>query len=125
MTTLTDLDALAPDPKPVKLAGREWLLPADIPIPLMLKVEQLAGEEITDELVRGLYTDVLELFQVHQPELSELPISLRQLLAAIPVVYYGAQPAGAGDADPPRKPKAAGTKSSSRPKATRSRSSRS
>jgi hypothetical protein len=123
MSNLTDLDVLLPEPKRVTLAGREYLLPADIPIPLVLRIEQLAGTEVTDTVIVELYNDALALFQVHQPDLKELPISAVQLLQLIPVVYYGAKPAG--DADPPRKPKAkraAGTRSTSRPKTTRSRS---
>lgn len=124
MTTLIDLDALLGEPIPVKLGGREWLLPADIPVPLVLKIEQLAGQDVTDDLVRGLYQDLLELFQVHQPDIESLPITATQALTAIPAIYYGATVGGGGadDAGPPRPKAKAGTKSSSRRKTTRSRS---
>jgi hypothetical protein len=119
MSTITDLDALAPEPIQVRLGGEIYLLPGDLPMPLMLRIEQLADQELSEQVIRSLYDDVLELFQTHQPEVTDLPIGLVQLMRAIPAIYGGATQ------DPPRpqRQRPAGTRSTSsaKPK-TRSRS---
>lgn len=122
MTKIVDLDALAPEPITVKLAGQQYRLPGDIPMPLMLRLEQAAGSEVSGDLLHDLYGDLLGLFQVHQPELTELPIGTTQIIRAIPAIYYGVEP------DPPKpakkpaaKRKSAGTRSTPRRSTTRSR----
>ena len=90
--TVIDLDALAPEPKRVKLAGKEYLLPGDVPVADMLAFEALAQraeeEQIDDtEAGRMLYDAVLAIFRVHHPDLERLPMGMDQLVGFVPAVY--------------------------------------
>lgn len=123
MAEVTDLSLVLGEPKLVRLHedGQVYKLPADIPIPLMLKLDQLgeqAGgedDEAAGRAVLALYEETLALFRVHQPELESLPLSPVQLVHLVTSVYV------TGQAGPdPTKPNAS-TRSSSRGKG-RSRS---
>ena len=90
-TEIIDLDELLGSPKKVKLGGTVYTLPAQIPVPfyLSMKQKQQARQESDDEqdIVEALYTECLELFQVHQPNLKELPIGIGQVIEAIGRIY--------------------------------------
>lgn len=117
---IVDLDLLF-GTRQVKLGGKVWKLPADIPVPLMLKIKHLADQTVDDALIQEFYDDALGLFRMHHPDLESLPIGVTQLLALIPAVYNPKRPAE-GDADPPPSP--VGTKTSRRrPAAKKSPSS--
>lgn len=111
MTAIRDLDLLTSEPIEVKLAGWTFKLPADCPIPLILKVEkakEAAGSEDPEEAEKALldiYAEILALFRVHQPDLDSVPISTTQMLLFLPLVY-GASDEDEGPADPPTKPTA-------------------
>src|ERR1700745_540521 len=94
-----DLDALAPKPLRVRLAGDVYKLPGDLKVPLMLKLKSAEGRPFDGDYVGGLYGDVLGLFQVHQPELEDIPIGLQQLVRAIPALYLQAAVDDATEAD--------------------------
>ena len=118
---IVDLDALAGSPRKVKLGGEVYTLPSDIPAPLYLKLLHLGelGERDEDpsvDDVADIYNRMLKLFQVHQPDLEELPIGLTQLMESVGALYGG----GADDEDEPGPTRT--TTASSR---SRSRSSRS
>jgi hypothetical protein len=111
MTDDIDLDELAPEPKGVKLGGTRYLVPADIPLPLSIRLSRLSGEP-DDSSATDLYEEVLALFRVHQPDLKSLPIGASQLFSTILAIYGPKK-----EPDPtPAKPRAkrAGTKSTSR-----------
>lgn len=90
-----DLDALAPPLKRVKLGGKVWKLPGDMPMPLMLRIQNYgarteAGEDET-ALLAELQDELLALFKVHQPTLKELPeIGVLTLLQSLGAIYGGA-----------------------------------
>jgi len=116
------LDALAPEPKTVRLAGRTWLLPADIPLSTVVRITRFAaaGEaEVDDTRLPGELVDLLlELFRVHQPDLETLPaLTLKQALTLLDELYQlglqvEEQDAGEGKA-------AGGTRNTPRRAATR------
>lgn len=123
---VTDLDALLGAPLQVKLGGQTYKLPPDCPAELylsMLRIAQAddASTQVAD--IERVHDGVLDLFQIHQPDMDGLPaaMSLQLMVELIGHVYNQAdepQP----DPTPP-KPRG-GTKSSrSRPKKTASRSS--
>jgi hypothetical protein len=129
---IIDLDSVLPDSLVVKLGGEEYSLPGDIPVPDYLELARLF-EALGDEPVEGeepplaqLYELVLELFQRENPGLESLPIGPRRLGRLVLMIYTGA-----ADSDDPKaqtesksKRKAAGTRSTSRKRPTKSGSSR-
>jgi len=108
---IRDLDVLLPQPIRVKLGGREYLVPGDIPAPTFLRLQELAqeadaeGADSADNLavMRELYEMLLDLFRVHQPDVEELPIGLGQMVAAVGQIY-------GGQAAPPTTPPSSGTR---------------
>jgi hypothetical protein len=92
-----DLDALAAPPRRVKLGGKWWKLPGDMPMELFLRTQTYqarteAGEDEGQMLVE-LKDEITGLFRVHHPSF-ELPAGtgLIQLLKLLGAVY------GPGDA---------------------------
>lgn len=91
-----DLSTVAVNaPKTVRLTpdGPVYRLPGDIPAPLYLKLRSYDGREDDlddDQAVGEIYAELLSLFKLFQPELETLPLSIPQLLAAIPLIYGGA-----------------------------------
>lgn len=125
MTKIIDLDALIAPPIKVKLGGKPYLLPADIPMELFLAVkarEEREGDEA--DIVDAMKDQLIALFQVHQPAMKDLPpgIGMRQMFQIIPTIYRGED-----DADEPEgKPTSAPTgsaKSKPKPKSPRKASS--
>ncbi len=138
-TEITDLSVVLDEPKVVRLTpdGPLFKLPAQIPVPLMLKVQARAEqrrkaieaaaqtkdkaararteEELEQELFEDLHDQVLELFNVYQPDLTAVPCTIKQLFVLIPSVYGGGIPESA---------KANPTRATSRIGSAKSRSSR-
>lgn len=90
-----DLDALAPRPKRVKLAGKSWQLPGDMPMGLFMRIQsyEQRAEKGEDEasMLAELSDELLALFQVHQPTLKVLPeIGVLVLLRSLGAIYGGA-----------------------------------
>lgn len=90
-----DLDALAPAAKKVRLGGKVWKLPGDMPMPLFLRIqayEQRVAAGVDETvLLDELHSELLGLFQVYQPTLKALPeIGVLTLLQALGAIYGGA-----------------------------------
>src|SRR4051794_31862207 len=126
--SVKDLSLLAGEPIQVTLVkdGPVYLLPADIPIPTMLRIEAFRekasqDEDLDQDAVLGFYQDVLSVFQVHEPDMKELPVGPSQLFGILTAVY-GDQ----GEAEPagPTRAKAA-TSGATRPRTRAGRKSRS
>lgn len=99
-----DLDALAPLPKRVKLSGRVYKLPGDMPMPLFLRIqnyEQRIEKGESEGLLLGeLQDELLSLFQVYTPALKVLPeIGVLTLLQSLGAIYSGG---AVGEAPPNR-----------------------
>jgi hypothetical protein len=129
---ITDLSEAVPETFPVRLEheGPVYQLPGDIPIPDFIELERLVNdledpeaEGTGGEKLQALYEKVLEIFQVHQPDLESLPIGPKRLGALIVHLYSGAADADGGD--DARPPKAAGTPSTKPKRSKRSASSKS
>lgn len=105
-----DLDALAPRPTRVKLGGKWWTVPGDMPMPLFLRIQGYeqrvdSGEDET-AILTELQDELLALFQVHHPALKVLPeIGILTLLQSIGAIYGGAvgEPTPAQTTVPQRK----------------------
>ena len=98
-----DLDALAPTPKKVKLGGKVYKLPGDMPMGLFFRIQafeqRTAAGEAETVLLAELRDELLGLFQAHQPNLKELPeMGVLALLASLGTIYGGA----VGEAPPNR-----------------------
>lgn len=121
-TKIIDLDIALSEPITVKLAGKTYKLPGDIPAPLYLTITNLGEQDDADDeaATRQVYEQMLELFRVHQPELTSLPISIPQLVLLVPRVYGGWEPEETAEARPTKR---AGTRSTSRKKKATSASS--
>jgi hypothetical protein len=124
MAEITDLDVLAGPDRKVKLAGKMYVLPGDIPVELFLRIAgyEKRLDEGTDEaeLILELNDAVLELFNVvplqrKTAAVKSLPIGLRQLVQAVGVIYRGAGDVAA--ADPPPVGKRNGTASTRKARA--------
>lgn len=140
---IIDLDVVAGPPKKVRLGGRDWTLPADLPVEIYLKINQAEKDTAAAEqaaTARGEKLDetaqftelrdiLLDLFQIHQPTLRALPreLGLVTLLQAIPKIYGPQGDPERPEGARPTRPRArAGTTSTRRRRASRrSRSSRS
>lgn len=121
---IIDLDRLVGKPKKVRLEGKVYTLPAQIPVPLYLLIKQrqkeraekiAKGEESDDvDVVEEIHGQVLELFQIHHPDLKIVPCGMSQLFDIIPTIYPPNEAEGDdGDAVPPtRTPARRGSKSS-------------
>lgn len=136
MARIIDLDDLAPDDLTVRKGQQDYLLPGDPPLAMWLRVadagDAFMASEGEDQRVAldGLSGRMLELFQIRQPDMTELPFGtfgMFRLLAGI----YGTDP----EPDPPKprrngggasttKTKRSSASSAAKPKtAKRSRSS--
>jgi hypothetical protein len=98
-----DLDALAPAPKRVRLGGKIYKLPGDMPMDLYIRIQSYgqrleAGADETS-MMQQLADDLLTLFQVHQAALKALPsIGVVGLVQALPAIYGRG---GLGELAPP------------------------
>lgn len=125
---IIDLDELVPETVDVKMGGQVYKLPGDIPVPDYLRIAKLwdslqeepeEGDE--DPRLKQLYDAVLELFQKEDSKIKDLPIGPKRLGLIVVTVFAGLP---GEEQEPEGNGKAAGTKSSSRKKPTKSRSSR-
>jgi hypothetical protein len=90
-----DLDTVLSEDVIVRLEGKEYQLPGDVPVPMWLRISQAADafrESLNDDSTGSdtlidLYRAVLPLFQIYQPDLEEIPMSGRKLLALIFGLY--------------------------------------
>lgn len=123
MAKITNLDAILGAPRKVELQGETYLVPYDLPVELYLRVNSVPEDATEKEIIESLYDDLLGLFQVHQPDLESLPVTLTQAVRAIPLIYNDtAEDEPEKPAGNPTRPRgrAAGTR---RKTTTRSRSS--
>lgn len=129
---IIDLDQAVPESLIVKLGGKRYKLPGDIPIPDYLAIQRLSnsiteaageadGEQVA-QVMEELYERVLELFRIEQPDLEELPLGPQRLGALVVAIYTRAAEEDADATDPPTR--RAGTRSSSSRRKSRSRSSK-
>lgn len=121
---IIDLSDFVDEPKQIRFenGGEVYKLPADIPVPLYIRLTTLQDEELDEqEATQEIYHELLDLFRIHQPDMEKLPVGMGQLLAIVPRVYGGAQaPEEGGD-----RPSRGGTKTSKKGKPKRSASTRS
>lgn len=117
---IIDLDAVVGDPKKVKLRGKTYTLPPDMPVELYLRLTQLQGEEDPDtDQIRAMHDEVLKLFRdsfYGDPKLTALPegLGIKSLMRLIIDVYGEQVDEEEPKAAPPRKPSPG--KRTSRPK---------
>lgn len=122
MTKIIDLDAILPEDKKVKLGGKVYTLPPDLPAEVFLKMTSLAESGASEsEITAAMYDELLELFRYKEPDLEKLPISLSQIVNAVGLIYSTASADdGEAPARPPR-PKRSGGATSSAQRKTSSR----
>jgi len=85
MTRTINLDDLNDPPITATIRGQKYLIPADCPAPLWLAVQRVNQSDVAS--VEALAEQMLALFQVHQPDLSELPLGLVQMVRAFAAIY--------------------------------------
>lgn len=124
---IVDLDVVAGPPKKVRLAGKVYTLPPDLPVELYLRLNQQAQAEMSDhEQIVELYNELLELFRYGDPRIRELPVGLVTLISAIPTIYGSLEPPEPEPVGrrPPRRGQAGTRSTPRRQPPRRSRSSR-
>ena len=86
MPRTVDFDAIREQPVEVKLDGKWYKLPSDIPIELYAEIQ---GRDEGDDadIVLALRDQVLALLQIHQPKLKALPCGVKEVFEIIPTVY--------------------------------------
>ena len=101
---ITDLDELLGADKRVRLGGKVWTLPGDLPAELYLQVMRLAREDASEaEMIEALYDQLLDLFSYKEPGLKKLPVTINQVVNGIAYIYGDGNAAkGHGAARPPR-----------------------
>lgn len=69
---IIDLDALVPPDKHVKVNGKTYTLPGDLPVEMYLRIQQasknLATE--TDQSIEEIRKSIIALFQVRDPKVT-------------------------------------------------------
>lgn len=73
MDAVTDLDAMLPSDKPIKLGGKTYLIPGDMPLVTFLRVNEVndlqGQEDVSSVTVLGRMVDALvDLIAWHLPE---------------------------------------------------------
>lgn len=130
---IIDLDAAVPSSMGVRINGKVYEVPGDIPIPQFLEIERLTRALDSPEEGEGgrtleqLYEVVLDLFREKDPDIEDLPIGPHRLGALVVQLYSGAADADAGDegdGDRPTRPRRSGTRSTSKARRKRSRGSK-
>lgn len=117
MTKIIDLDAILPEDKKVKLGGKVYTLPPDLPAEVFLKMTSLAESGASEsEITAAMYDELLELFRYKQPDLEKLPISLSQIVNAVGLIYSTASGEDDAPARPPRPNRSGGATSSAQRK---------
>jgi hypothetical protein len=135
---LIDLDLIAPRGVTVRKGGVDYPLPGDPPVSLWLAIIDAHDEYIASsgaeqvEALQLFHDRMLELFQLENPDLTELPFGVGGMFTVLGG-FYGAEldepdPPGADEAPPASttRTKRGRTSSAAKPRttATRSRSSR-
>lgn len=96
-------------PLNVRLKGRDYLLPADLPAPLYVEIQLLSAmtgpdidAEAANEATLRVYGKILALFREHQPDLEDIPLGISEMVEVVGIVYADAVEADDGaPADPP------------------------
>ena len=87
-TEIIDLDELLGADKRVKLAGKVYTLPPDLPAELYLTIIRLARENPSEaEMIEALYDQLLGLFRYKDPKLESLPLTIQQCTTAVARIY--------------------------------------
>lgn len=124
MGQIVDLDELLGDDKQVRLAGKLYALPPDLPVELYLRIVRY-GQQHPDateaEVTEALYEALLDLFRYKQPNLKSLPVSMKHLAIAVGRIYGDQEPDEGTSVPPPRKRSGGATKTS-RPRSPRTAS---
>lgn len=115
MTRIIDLDELAPADLVVRKNGVEYKLPGDPAIDVWLRLVEagdafMAPEGGREEL-RVFRDRMLDLFQIHQPDLEELPFGIPGMYALL-AGFYGTN--AAPDPPQPRRRGGAGASTTKR-----------
>ena len=143
-----DLDAIAPPRRTVRLNGRVYELPGDMPIDTIVRAMQLQGQmESEDEdkslaAINELLEIIYDLFRQCDPEFVPMPLGLNAVMQILGLVLSGmeidfeqavkealvgletdedAQPEDGAD-HPPTSPPPAAEKAQARPSRSRKRS---
>lgn len=103
MARIIDLDELAPEDLTVRKDGREYTLPGDPPIDVWLRLVE-AGDtfmaakgEDSQKTLEVFRQRMLELFQIRQPTMTELPFGVPGMYALL-AGFYGIN----AEPDPPK-----------------------
>lgn len=131
MARFIDLDDVVPEAIYVRVAGQEWTLPGDIPVPLYLELDRLWDEAAGDdaekavEAAERMRDALLTLFREAHPDMEELPVGTRGLMHLV-FRYLNADVLGQEDEAPARPQRRAGTtrKTSTSPRKTRTTTAR-
>lgn len=102
MAEIVDLDELLGAPKKVRVGGKVYTLPPDLPAELYLKIIRLARENASEaEMIEALSGQLLELFQYGDPKMKALPptLTISQVVLAVGKIYGDG---GSGERRPPR-----------------------
>lgn len=111
---IIDLDEVVGDDKRVRLGGKVYVLPPDLPVSLFLWINKVNQDGSTEvEMVERLYDEIVALFRYKDPKLKELPLSMPQLVSALGKIY-GSDDEAADERPPRRKPSGGATSSRSR-----------
>jgi hypothetical protein len=126
MAEIIDLDEFVGGDKQVRLRGKVYRLPPDLPAELYLQINHYAQEHPDAgevETIEKLYEQALALFRYGDPNLKSLPIGVAQVFNLVARVYGTGSQEAPEEARPPQPSRSGGaTKTgSSRTRANRSR----
>lgn len=90
---ILDLDEMLPEPKKVKLSGKEWKISADVPVSEILNLlkfyKKIGTEKESPEVIQKIIDILYGFFTEYQPELSKEEFSsILKISQLIPLVNY-------------------------------------
>lgn len=94
-----DLDVLAPDSRTFVFRGKTYSVPGDISVPTLVEAMKLRGrmlaldadgdEEAKSETVEALYVLVMDIVKDANEDVSELRLSITQLMYLLGLILSG------------------------------------
>lgn len=109
MATIIELDDALPPDKKVRLAGKVYTLPGDIPTPLFLRIQRATQNIAGDEGIENLSEAIVDLFRTRDASIVELPLGLAQMVTLFSTVYGAPDEEEPDEARPTKPTRGTGT----------------
>jgi len=91
VVNITDLDIVIPEEKVLRIKGKEYTIPGDMPVGIALKLQRCGadGNEDKPEAIEGMVEAVLDLLAIRQEidrEELRMNLTMKQISAILEAV---------------------------------------